>query len=87
MWIKGQASEFNSVEQSEELLNYLKERDEKYNQGNQFKSKYSKQYLDLIKTLFTMSDYLKTDFLDLHPGNVGLREDTLVILDPVRATE
>lgn len=87
MWIKGQANEFNSIEQSEELLNCLKKLDEKYSQGNQFKSKYSNQYLELIKTLFVMADYIKTDFLDIHPGNIGLRDDTIVILDPVRGTE
>lgn len=87
MWIKGKANEFNSIEQAEDLLENMKKIDLKYDNGMAFKSKFADQYLELIKTLFKMSDYIDTDYLDIHSGNVGLRGDTLVILDPVRAVE
>ena len=85
-----QAMKFNKYETEEQLKHLyqsMKSRDLEYDDGMMFKSKYSDQYFDLIKTLFVMSDYISADYLDIHPGNVGFRGDTLVILDPVRAVE
>lgn len=62
-------------------------RSDKFIGGSMFDSKYSEQFDGIIKAVIEMSKYLHTEMLDLYTGNMGFRDNTIVILDPVRETE